>query len=129
MKFKFAAEEANRTLSRLDKLAADIQANYKAWGMPFEDARNFVNALDKTADEVEVASFGEKSFEERQAETITKMAKVIGRDADESYMDTFNSPTRPLQTDGDEPYMKAYADDQSMAVQSGKSTTGRPLAP
>jgi len=36
---------------------------------------------------------------------------------------------KPIQTNADEPYMSAYGDDQSSAVNHGKSTIGRPLAP
>ena len=45
-------------------------------------------------------------------------------------MDTFNAPMAPIQTDADEnQYMSLFKDDQSQAVETGKSTTGRPLAP
>jgi hypothetical protein len=126
---KFATKEANNLLTRLDKAASAIQANYKSWGMPFEAAKEIVNVIDKTADEIESTAFGEESFEVRQAEVVAKTAHVVNRDSDEPYMDTFNAPMRPIQMDADEPYMKAYADDQSTAVHSGKSTAGRPLAP
>lgn len=119
---KFAANEANQTLGRLDRAARAIQANYKSWGMPFDVAKQLVNDLDKTADEIEIASFGKESFERRQAE-------VIQREPDEAYMDTFQNPMAPVQVEADEPYMSAYRDDQSSAVNNGKSTTGRPLAP
>jgi hypothetical protein len=128
---KFAAETADPSLARLDKTARLIQANYEAWGMPFEAAKEIVNVLDRTADEIEVASFGEGSFRTRQLEVIkqARTAEVIERDADEKYMSTFENPMAPIQVEGDEPYMKAYRDDQSSAVNHGESTTGRPLAP
>lgn len=119
---KFAATQANNLLSRLDRVASLVQENHQKWGIPFKAAKEIVNALDKTADEIEIASFGQESFQKRQAE-------VIMRDQDESYMDTFQNPMKPIQTDGDEKYMSAYGDDQSSAVDNGKSTTGRPLAP
>jgi len=119
---KFAAQEADHVLGRLDRIAHTIQTKYAEWGMPFEVAKEIVNALDKTADEIEVASFGKESFVRRQAE-------VIQRETDEPYMDTFKNPMAPVQVEGDEPYMAAYKDDQSSAVNHGKSTTGRPLAP
>lgn len=120
---KFAAQDAEAILTRMDKLAAHIQANFQSWGMPFEVAKSIVNEIDKTADEIEVAAFGKESFSTRQAE-------VIKRESDEPYMATFENPMAPLQTEGDEPYMKAYGSpDQSSVVQHGKSTSGRPLAP
>lgn len=119
---KFAAKDADAILVRLDKIAAHIQANHETWGMPFDTAKQIVNDLDTVADAIEVTAFGKESFTQRQAE-------VIQKDSDESYMSTFNAPMKPHEKDADEPYMNAYADDQSSAVQKGKSTTGRPLAP
>jgi hypothetical protein len=135
---KFAAKDADRVLARLDKLAATIQAEHKSWGMPFEAAKEIVNALDLTADEIETATFGDTSLAKRQDEIVltaaktaaAKKAEVIQRDGDEGYMKTFENPMAPIQTESDEPYMKAYGPpDQSSAVHHGKSTTGRPLAP
>ena len=119
---KFSSQQADQILSRLDKLAHTIQERHASWGMPFEVAKDIVNNLDRTADEIEVASFGKESFMKRQAE-------VIQRDSDETYMDTFQNPQAPIQVDADEPYMAEYKVDQSSDVNHGKSTTGRPLAP
>ena len=119
---KLAAEVANNALTRLDKIAHAIQSNYEAWGMPFDTAKDIVNDLDKTADEIEVSSFGQESFMRRQAE-------VIRQDADERYMKGFENPMEPVQLEADEPYMSAYKDDQSSAVIHGVSTSGRPLTP
>jgi hypothetical protein len=119
---KFAAEAANTVLTRLDKIAGAIQSNYEAWGIPFEAAKALTNDLDKTADEIEIASFGKESFEKRRAE-------VLQAESDEKYMATFKNPMAPIQVESDEPYMKAYSDDQSSAVIHGTSTSGRPLAP
>lgn len=131
MSSKLSAEQikqADITLGRVDKIAAAIQANHAAWGLSFDDAKALVNSFDKLADDLETRVFGAESLQARQIETL-KSAKVIQKDSDESYMDTFNKPSAPIQTDADEPYMSAYADDQSSGVNNGKSTTGRPLAP
>jgi hypothetical protein len=122
MSIKLAAKTADTVLARLDHIAGQIEKKYAQMGIPFEVAKAIVNDLDRVADEVEVGSFGEASFQRRQAE-------VIQRDADEGYMDTFKNPMAPIQTDADEPYMSAYKDDQTSAVNHGQSTTGRPLAP
>jgi len=119
---KLSTSQANGILSRLDKIAATIQQRHAAWGMPFKTAKSLVNELDRTADEIEIGTFGKESFLKRQAE-------VLQSDSDESYMGNFENPMEPIQTDADEAYMQAYADDQSSAVQHGKSSTGRPLAP
>lgn len=134
---KFAKEDAERILGRLDRLAHTIQTNHQSWGIPFDAAKNLVNEIDRTADEVETAAFGAESLLKRQIEVVTasapkpaaKTAEVIQRDGDEKYMDTFKNPQAPVQIEADEPYMKAYADDQSSAVIHGESTTGRDLAP
>lgn len=131
MATKLSAEQkkaADEILGRLDKCAADIEANHQAWGLSFESAKGLVNHLDRIADDLEKGVYGDTSLQKRQIEVL-KQAKVIQRDSDEGYMDTFRNPMQPIQTDGDEPYMSAYADDQSSAVETGKSTTGRPLAP
>jgi hypothetical protein len=127
---KFAAAEANTILTRLDRAAATIQQNYDKWGMDFETARALAHDLDKTADEIEVATFGKESFMRRQAE-------VVRREPDEPYMDTFKVNPEPVQIEADEPYMKLYdlgdpirgREDQSSNMLHGISTTNRPLTP
>ena len=126
---KFASQDADRILARLDRIAATVQDKYASWGMPFEQAKEIVNALDKTADEIEAASFGRSSLARRQAEIMSRSAAVIQRDSDEAYMDTFKNPMQPHQVDADEKYMSLYKDDQSSAVGLGESMTGRKLAP
>jgi hypothetical protein len=128
MAIKFAKEDANAILGRLDKLAHEIQSNFKNWGIPFEEAKGLVQGIDRVADDIEKAAFGEESLKDRQVRVL-KDAKVLQKDADEGYMDTYNAPMAPKQTDADEPYMSLFKDDQSSAVNDGKSTTGRPLAP
>jgi hypothetical protein len=131
MSTKLSAEQvkaANDLLGRLDTIATAIQKHYASWGMSQPEAKALVNGLDRVADDFEKHAFGDTSLLRRQVE-ILKEAKVIQKDSDEKYMETFNSPMAPIQTDADEPYMSAYKDDQSQAVQTGKSTTGRPLAP
>jgi hypothetical protein len=128
MTIKFAKEDADRILVRLEKMASYIQDHHASWDMDFNSAKALVNDLDRTADEVEKAAFGEESFQTRQIEVL-KAAKVIQQDSDESYMGTFNAPMAPKQTDSDEGYMSQFRDDQSQAVATGKSSTGRPLAP
>lgn len=141
---------ANQILANFDQLALQIQENYKKWGMPREAAKDIVNRLDRTADAAETLMFGEASLQARQAEIavqsqdfvqdtvdaglltrgqVAKAAKVIQRESDEPYMETFKNPMKPLETDSDEPYMSAYGDDQSSAVIEGEDDTGRDLAP
>lgn len=131
MPTKLSADQiktVNTILAHLDMAAGEIQANHKVLGISFDVAKEVVNSLDRTADELETSAFGQSSLEKRQVELLKK-AKVIQRDGDEPYMVAFENPMKPLQTDADEPYMQAYSDDQSSAVETGKSSTGRPLAP
>ena len=140
----------NQILAGLDQMALSIQENHKSWGMPREAAKALVNHLDRTADATESLMFGDASLQTRQAEIalnsrdfvkdaveeglltrgqLSKAARVIQRDSDEKYMDTFKNPMAPLETDSDEPYMAAYGDDQSSSVSTGDDDTGRDLAP
>ncbi len=130
---KFATNEAESILGRLDKIAGHVQANYAAWGMPFDVAREIVNTIDKTADAIELASFDEESLVTRQMEVLAstqaKTAQVHQQDSDEAYMKAFQNPMAPVQVESDEAYMKAFSDDQSSGMFNGKATNGRPLAP
>jgi len=65
---KFTAQDADRILTRLDKIAGTIQTDYEKWGMDLETAREIVQYFDETSDMIEVASFGQESFAKRQAE-------------------------------------------------------------
>ena len=123
---KISEDTANKLLSRLDSLAMHIEKHQGRWRLSSVVAQGLIRDIDKVADELEAAVLGEESLEERKREFT---AKVIQKDSDGPYMDTFANPMRPLQTDGDEEYMSAYGDDQSSAVHGGKSSTGRPLAP
>lgn len=139
---------ADQILSRLDKMAGEIQTKFASWGLSKTQAKELVNGIDKTADDIETFIYGGDSLRRRQAEiaindpelakaareevgraVFEKAAAVIQRDSDESYMDTFKNPMKPIQTDADEPYMSAYDDDQSSAVSDGEDETGRELAP
>jgi hypothetical protein len=129
MPAKFAQEEASKVLTRLDRIAQVIQDNHEKWGMNFEAARAVVNEIDKVADEVELHAYGPEHMFQRQVHVL-RQAKVLQKDSDEGYMDTFNAPTAPVQTDADEnEYMSLFKDDQTIAVESGKAINGRPLAP
>lgn len=129
MPAKFAQEEASKVLTRLDRVAQVIQDNHEKWGMNFEAAKAVVNEIDKVADEVELNAYGPDHMFQRQIHVL-RQAKVLQKDSDEGYMDTFNAPTAPIQNDVDEnEYMSLFKDDQTIAVETGKATNGRPLAP
>lgn len=125
---KLTKKEASEVLYRLDKMAGQIQKKFASLGLDKVTAKSLVNDLDKIADLVETGAFGKDSFENRRIELL-KQANVIQKESDEPYMSTFENPMQPRQVEADESYMSAFKDDQSSAVSSGKSETGRPLAP
>lgn len=125
---KFTKAAASEVLLRLDTMATQITEKFASMGLDEGTAKALVNDLDRVADIVEASSFGSDSLAVRQVEVL-KQAKVLQQESDESYMKTFDNPMSVHQQDADEGYMSAFKDDQSSAVISGKSETGRPLAP
>jgi len=120
------AKSVDEILGNLDKCAAAIQADHQTWGLSFEQARGLVNHLDKVADDFELAAYGKGSLVRRQREVL---AKVLQQDGDEPYMGSFEVQHGLVQSDADEPYMDAFSDDQSSAMATGTSTSGRKLVP
>ena len=119
-------ESANDALHKLDSAADLIRVNASKWGIPDKVALSLQVAMDHAADLIEAEAFGAESLANHQNAVV---AKVIQKDSDEPYMNTFANPMAPILTNADEPYMQAYADDQSSAVRDGKSSTGVKLAP
>ncbi len=105
-----------------DTIAQFIEQNSNMMGLKTATAKAALKSLDMVADVLESELLGPQNLAKRKAQ-------VLQQDADESYMGTFDAPMAPHQVDGDEPYMAAFGDDQSSAVQSGKASNGRPLAP
>jgi hypothetical protein len=89
---------ANQILSTLDATVGQIEALAKGGKIDPRLASSLIRDLDGFADKFEVAAFGQASLKARQA-------KVLQKDSDEKYMDTFKNPQKPIQTDADEPYM------------------------
>jgi hypothetical protein len=96
-------ETANQILSTLDRTANKLEAAVKAGILDSRLAMSLVHEIDSYADRFQIAAFGEGSF--RRHQTMMKQARVIKRDSDEQYMDTFNNPNKVIQSDQDEPYM------------------------
>lgn len=114
-------DTVNSLLLGFDTIARHIEENGNRIGLRAASAASAVKSLDMIADALESELFG-------PANLAARKAKVLQKDSDESYVATFDAPMAPHQVDGDEPYMGAFSDDQSAAVQQGKSSTGRPLA-
>jgi len=89
---------ANRILTNLEHTATEIERLAKAGTVDPRLASELVAKIDGFSDQFEIAAYGDESFCNRQA-------KVLQRDKDEPYMDTFNNPNKVIQSDKDEPYM------------------------
>lgn len=89
---------ANQVLSKLDAIANHIDSLAKSGKVSAKIASDLVLEIDGFADRFEIAAYGEGNLLRRQA-------KVIKRDQDEPYMDTFNNTVKPIKTDEDEEFM------------------------
>lgn len=89
---------ANKILTNLDAAAGRIEDLAKAGKIDPRLASSLLREIDGFADRFEIAAFGIDSFKRR-------VSKVIKRDPDEMYMDTFENTVKPLKTDEDEEFM------------------------
>lgn len=89
---------ANRILTNLEHTANEIEKLANSGHIDTRLASDLVSKIDGFSDKFEIATFGLESFRARQA-------KVLQRDKDEPYMDTFNNPNKVISGDKDEPYM------------------------
>lgn len=89
---------ASEILSRLDSTAKMVESLRDAGKVGSREAGELLRNIDSFADGLEIAVGGKKAFEARQA-------KVLKRDSDEQWMDTFDNPQKPIQVEDDEPYM------------------------
>lgn len=89
---------ANQILSSLDRSADAIDSLAKAGKIDAKVAAEISGHLDLAADKVEIAAFGQTNLAARQA-------KVLQRDSDEKFMDTYDNPNKVIQSDADEKFM------------------------
>lgn len=89
---------ARKIISTLENLAGELEALGQAGKLDVKFATKLATDIDSFSDKLEIAAYGEKSFNERRA-------KVIQMESDEPYMKTFDNPQKPLQVEADEPYM------------------------
>ena len=92
---------ANKVLASLDEAAGKLETLAKAGKVDARLAASLIGEIDGFADKFEAAAFGPKNLENRKA----KLAKVLQKDKDEPYMDTFENPNKVMQSDSDEEYM------------------------
>ena len=89
---------ASQVLSTLDSTAKEVEELLAGGHVNSEEAGKLLHNIDSFADRLQIAAYGKASFRAFQA-------KVLERDSDEPWMDTFNNVQEPIQTDPDEPYM------------------------
>lgn len=90
--------------SRLDKVANDVENNFRDYGMTEKEAYNVCYRIDKAAERLERVA----QDLERDKEAIT-----IEQDGDEPYLNWYNVGGTVGDTqDPDEPYMDLYNDDR-----------------
>lgn len=92
---------ANKVLANLDETANKIDMLVKAGKIDPRLASTLVKEIDSFADRFQVAAFGPESLKRHAA----KVAKVLQKDSDEKYMDTFDNPNKVIQSDADEGFM------------------------
>jgi len=114
---------ANRVLANLDETANKIDSLVKAGKINPKVASSLVRDIDTFADRFQVAAFGPGSLK-RHSE---KVAKVLQKDSDEPYMNTFDNPNKVIQSDSDEPYMhrtdKSFNSDAINNYDQDRTTT------
>lgn len=100
---------ANKVLTNLDRTAGTLEALAKSGKVDPRVAAKLVHEIDSFADRFQVAAFGEESLRKHQA-------KVIQKDSDEKFMDTFDNPNKLIEGDADEDFMKEFDTDRTTTV-------------
>ncbi len=91
-------KKAAQILSSLEQTANAVDELAKSGKVDPRIAAKLTKNIDSFCDSLHVAAFGEEHFKAHQA-------KVLKRDSDESWMDTFDNPQKPIKVESDEPYM------------------------
>jgi len=92
---------ASKTLAQLDRIGLQVEVMAKEGKIGQKVASELLHNIDTFADRLHIAAYGQEAFIAYKQ----KVAKVIQRDPDETFMDTFENTQQPLQTDPDETFM------------------------
>lgn len=95
---------ANKVLANLDSSANELERLASLKGIRPEVAAELTalaKGLDEYSDRLQVAAFGQQSLDSWKA----KLSKVIQRDSDEKFMDTYDNPQKVIQSDADEKFL------------------------
>jgi hypothetical protein len=94
---------ANRVLATLENTADLLDGLAAAGKIDPRLASHLAHDIDAFSDKFEVAVYGKENLQRRASRLI--QAKVVQRDSDEKYMETFENTVKPITTDADEKYM------------------------
>lgn len=94
---------ANRVLTSLDRSAATLEKLVGEGKIDSKLAAALVRDIDTFADRFQIAAFGQEAFERYQARM--RSAKVIQKDSDEKFMDTYDNPNKVISEGTDQPYL------------------------
>ena len=101
------AREAGKYTARLDKIAQELESNWKELGLTQKQATDFAFELDSISDEIVASS---------------KAATVIQGEPDEPYMkEHFDTAGVVDGGDSDEPYMALFGDTPGRPARENKS--------
>lgn len=103
---------ANSVLTTLDRTASKIQHLIATGKIEPRAASALILEIDGYADRFQVAAFGA----DKLAAYRSKVSKVLQKDSDEKFMDTFDNPNKVIQSDADEAFMKEFDTDNSSDV-------------
>jgi len=105
---KLSARDAGAYTARLDRIASELETNYKALGLSQKQALDFAFEIDRVSEELVAES---------------KSASVLQGDADEPYMKKhFDTSGVVDGGDADEPYMALFGDTPGLPSNEGRET-------
>lgn len=88
----------DQVLSILDTTSSKLESLVKAGKVDRQAAAQIIHNLDSFADKLQIAAYGKDNLK-------SYISKVIKRDSDEPYMETFENVNKVIKSDPDEPYM------------------------
>jgi hypothetical protein len=94
---------AGKILARTDRSAGELDRLKNEGKIDAKLASKLIHDLDSFADRLQIAAYGEASFKAHQA-------KVLKKDSDEKFMDTFDNPQKVIEGDADEEFMHKSGD-------------------
>jgi len=105
---KLTAREAGQYTARLDRIASELESNWKELGLTQKQALDYAFEIDRVSEEIVSES---------------KAAQVVQAEPDEPYMkENFDASGVIDGGDADEEYMKLFGDQPGMPANESKNT-------